>query len=57
MIRDRAELLRDGILRSRGEALLPITLAGFILDALTMPGLQKIAYKIFFLIQFKNIGV
>ncbi|XP_014289772.1 zinc finger SWIM domain-containing protein 8 homolog [Halyomorpha halys] len=37
MIRERAELLRDGILRSRGEALLPITLASFILDALTMP--------------------
>ncbi|XP_073985781.1 zinc finger SWIM domain-containing dorado isoform X1 [Rhodnius prolixus] len=37
MIRERAELLREGQLRTRGEALLPITLASFILDALTMP--------------------
>ncbi|KAK9507025.1 hypothetical protein O3M35_008857 [Rhynocoris fuscipes] len=37
MIRERAELLRDGQLRTRGDALLPITLASYILDALTMP--------------------
>lgn len=41
MIRERAELLRDGALRARGEALLPITLASFILDALTMPGKEN----------------
>ena len=39
MIRERAQLLKDGNLRTRGDALLPITLASFILDALTMPGL------------------
>lgn len=37
IIRERAHQLRDGTLRSRGEALLPINLAGFILDALIMP--------------------
>uniref|UniRef100_A0A8D9ETE1 Zinc finger SWIM domain-containing protein 8 n=1 Tax=Cacopsylla melanoneura TaxID=428564 RepID=A0A8D9ETE1_9HEMI len=34
IIRDRATQLKDGVLRSRGDALLPITLAGFILDSL-----------------------
>lgn len=38
VIRERAEQLRDGTLRSRGEALLPIMLASFIFDALVMPG-------------------
>jgi hypothetical protein len=38
MIRERAQFLKDGNLRTRGDALLPITLASFILDALTMPG-------------------
>ncbi|XP_049279462.1 zinc finger SWIM domain-containing protein 8 homolog [Anopheles funestus] len=36
-IRDRAEQLRDGTLKSRGEALLPIMLASFLFDALVMP--------------------
>ncbi|XP_035893840.1 zinc finger SWIM domain-containing protein 8 [Anopheles stephensi] len=36
-IRERAEQLRDGMLKSRGEALLPIMLASFIFDALVMP--------------------
>uniref|UniRef100_A0A182SUV5 Uncharacterized protein n=1 Tax=Anopheles maculatus TaxID=74869 RepID=A0A182SUV5_9DIPT len=36
-IRERAEQLRDGLLKSRGEALLPIMLASFIFDALVMP--------------------
>ncbi|XP_058063345.1 zinc finger SWIM domain-containing protein 8 homolog [Anopheles bellator] len=36
-IRERAEQLRDGTLKSRGEALLPIMLASFIFDALVMP--------------------
>ncbi|XP_039277484.1 zinc finger SWIM domain-containing protein 8 isoform X2 [Nilaparvata lugens] len=34
IIRERAQQLKDGTLRSRGEALLPINLAGFLLDAL-----------------------
>lgn len=34
IIKEKAEQLRDGTLRSRGEALLPITLASFIFDAL-----------------------
>lgn len=37
IIRERAEQLKDGTLRSRGEALLPIMLASFIFDALVMP--------------------
>lgn len=35
MVQQRAEKLRDGVLRSRGHALLPIMLASFIFDALT----------------------
>lgn len=38
IIRDRATQLKDGVLRSRGDALVPISLAGFILDALTTTG-------------------
>jgi hypothetical protein len=34
VIRERAHQLREGTLKSRGEALLPINLAGYILDAL-----------------------
>jgi hypothetical protein len=34
IIRDRAEKLRDGKLKMRGDALLPITLATFIFDSL-----------------------
>ncbi|XP_013381125.1 zinc finger SWIM domain-containing protein 8 [Lingula anatina] len=37
VIRDRAEQLRDGKLRSRGEALLPLMLASFIFDSLCLP--------------------
>ncbi|XP_032671069.1 zinc finger SWIM domain-containing protein 8 isoform X2 [Odontomachus brunneus] len=37
MIRQRAEQLRDGVMRSRGHALLPIMLASFIYDALDVP--------------------
>ena len=37
VIRERAHQLKDGTLKSRGEALLPISLAGFIVDALIMP--------------------
>ena len=38
-IRDRAEKLRDGKLKSRGEALLPLSLASFIFDSLCLPGI------------------
>ncbi|XP_020294167.1 zinc finger SWIM domain-containing protein 8 [Pseudomyrmex gracilis] len=37
MIKQRAEQLRDGVLRLRGHALLPIMLASFIYDALDVP--------------------
>ncbi|KMQ94255.1 zinc finger swim domain-containing protein [Lasius niger] len=37
MIKQRAEQLRDGVMRSRGHALLPIMLASFIYDALDVP--------------------
>lgn len=40
VIRERAEHLRDGTLRSRGEALLPIMLASFIFEALVMPSVS-----------------
>lgn len=40
VIRDRAEALRDGALKTRGEALLPIMLASFIFDALVMPSVS-----------------
>lgn len=39
MIRQRAEQLRDGVMRSRGHALLPIMLASFIYDALDVPSM------------------
>ncbi|CAH1795555.1 unnamed protein product [Owenia fusiformis] len=37
VLRDRAEQLRDGKLRSRGEALLPLVLASFVFDSLCQP--------------------
>ncbi|XP_064625296.1 zinc finger SWIM domain-containing protein 8-like isoform X2 [Lineus longissimus] len=37
VIRDRAEQLRDGKLRFRGESLLPLMLASFIFDSLCLP--------------------
>lgn len=40
VIRERAEQLKDGTLRSRGEALLPIMLASFIFEALVMPSVS-----------------
>ncbi|XP_012251100.2 zinc finger SWIM domain-containing protein 8 homolog isoform X2 [Athalia rosae] len=40
MVRQRAEQLRDGVLRSRGHALLPTMLASFIFDALNMSRLK-----------------
>ncbi|KAG8193595.1 hypothetical protein JTE90_000229 [Oedothorax gibbosus] len=41
IIRERAEQLRDGKLVSRGEALLPLMLASFIFDALTLSNSQN----------------
>ena len=38
VIRDRAEKLCSGKLKSRGDALLPLTLATFIFDSLCIPG-------------------
>ena len=38
VIRERAEKLRDGRLKSRGDALLPLMLASFIFDSLCLPG-------------------
>lgn len=40
VIRERGEQLKEGTLRSRGEALLPIMLASFIFDALVMPSVS-----------------
>lgn len=39
VLRERAEHLKEGTLRSRGEAMLPIMLASFIFDALVMPNI------------------
>lgn len=39
MVRQRAAHLRDGVLRSRGHALLPIILASFIFDTLNTPSM------------------
>jgi hypothetical protein len=37
IVRDHAQVLRDGTLKSRGEALLPVMLASFIFDVLVSP--------------------
>lgn len=39
ILRERAEQLKEGTLKSRGEAMLPIMLASFIFDALVVPSL------------------
>lgn len=39
ILRERAEHLKDGTLRSRGEAMLPLMLASFIFDALVIPSM------------------
>lgn len=38
VIRDKAEKMRLGTLKSRGEALLPLMLASFLFDALVIAG-------------------
>ena len=45
VIRDRAEKLRDGKLKCRGDALLPLTLASFIFDSLCSPGMLQICWN------------
>lgn len=45
ILREKAEQLRDGTLKSRGEALLPIMLASFIFDALVMPSITDRALR------------
>lgn len=40
ILRERAEQLKDGTLKSRGEAMLPIMLASFIFDALVIPSVM-----------------
>ena len=37
-IRERGDQLRNGTMRCRGDALLPLSLASYIFDALCMPG-------------------
>ena len=37
ILRERAQQLKDGTLKSRGEAVLPIMLANFVFDALVVP--------------------
>lgn len=39
ILRERAEQLKEGTLKSRGEAMLPIMLASFIFDALVIPSM------------------
>lgn len=62
IIRERAEALRDGLLKSRGEALLPIMLASFIFDALVMPSVlgrenrMKVMSQSFRLPTDENLG-
>ncbi|XP_069979906.1 zinc finger SWIM domain-containing protein 8 homolog isoform X3 [Penaeus vannamei] len=41
VIRDKAEKMRSGTLKSRGEALLPLMLASFLFDALVITGNNK----------------
>ncbi|XP_025832441.1 zinc finger SWIM domain-containing protein 8 isoform X3 [Agrilus planipennis] len=40
ILREKAEQLKEGTLKSRGEALLPIMLASFVFDALVVPSLM-----------------
>lgn len=44
MVKQRARQLRDGVLRSRGHALLPIMLASFIFDALNTSMNRRISF-------------
>lgn len=44
VIRDKAEKMRSGTLKSRGEALLPLMLASFLFDALVITGKSACMY-------------
>jgi len=46
VIRERAMLLRDGKLETRGDVLLPISLSGFIFDSLCLPGSKLIVENV-----------
>ena len=53
IIRDRAEKLRDGRLKTRGDALLPIILASFIFDSLcASQGIPTSPYVLRFFLPF-----
>lgn len=56
VIRDRAEQLRDGKLKSRGDALLPLTLASFIFDSLCLPGMGPFALNNHCILSMKVTG-
>lgn len=45
ILREKAQQLRDGILKTRGEALLPIMLASFVFDALVLPNIVERATR------------
>lgn len=45
ILREKAEQLKDGILKTRGEALLPIMLASFVFDALVLPNIVERATR------------
>lgn len=55
MVRQRAEQLRDGVLRSRGHALLPIMLASFIFDALNTSSMYLFFFCFFFLNKISSL--
>lgn len=57
IIREHAQALRDGTLKSRGEALLPIMLASFIFDVLVSPNNSNGVYffssiSLYFVVQY-----
>ena len=41
VLRERADQLKDGNIKTRGDALLPLTLASFIFDALCLGSMYK----------------
>jgi hypothetical protein len=44
-LQSRAEQLQDGSLKSRGDALLPLTLATFLFEALCLPS-KSLSYRL-----------
>lgn len=53
VLRQRADQLKDGTIKSRGEALLPLTLASFIFDALCL-GSKDFAIYWLVILSFKR---